>query len=103
MKVPDMGSPNAPMPGPVKHGWVQCAADWPSQAFMPLYDAASMQRIGVEGAFPTFRLASDAIDAVPFGHRIRRADLIVGQVIKVWRRYIHTMTTLRWHEMRLPN
>lgn len=33
MKVPDMESPNAPMPGPVKHGWVQCAADWPQSSF----------------------------------------------------------------------
>ena len=30
------------------------------------------QRIGVAKSFPMLRLASDAIDAVPFGHRILR-------------------------------
>jgi hypothetical protein len=42
---------------------------------MPLYDAASTQRIGVEVAFPTLRLRSDANDAVPFGDRILRAEI----------------------------
>ena len=35
---------------PVKHGWVQRMAEWPHSSFMPLYDAASTQRIGVEVA-----------------------------------------------------
>jgi hypothetical protein len=35
--------------------------------------AVFTQRIGVGKSLPMLRLANDAIDAVPFGHRILRA------------------------------
>ena len=46
----------------------------PIQAFTLMCVAVFTQRIGAAKSLPMLRPASDAIDAVPFGHRILRAD-----------------------------
>ena len=52
-----------------------CRALWTGRipAFMPIYDAVCMKRLGVERGLTTLKLGSKAIDAVPFGNHILRS------------------------------